>query len=76
MLPSEDTKIFEFNQYEISEKPPFLTYADFESLIEKMDECKTNPEKTSTTKVSEHVPSGFSISTLSWSKDIEPNHDV
>ena len=76
MLPSEDTKIFEFNQYEISEKPPFLTYADFESLIEKMDECETNPEKSSTTKVSEHVPSGFSISTLSWSKDIEPNHDV
>ena len=65
MLPSEDTKIFEFNQYEISEKPPFLTYADFESLIEKMDECKTNPEKSSATKVSEHVPSGFSISTLS-----------
>ena len=61
MLPSEDTKIFEFNQYEISEKPPFLTYADFESLIEKMDECKTNPEKSSTTKASEHVPSGFSM---------------
>ena len=45
MLPSEDTKILEFNQYEISEKPSFLTYADFESLIEKMDECKSNPEK-------------------------------
>ena len=76
MLSSEDTKIFEFNQYEISEKPPFLTYADFESLIEKMDECKTNPETSSTTKVSERVPSCFSISTLSWFKDIEPNHDV
>ena len=31
--------------------------------------CKTNPEKLSLTKVSEYIPSGFSMSTISF-KDI------
>ena len=36
-----------------------------------MDECKNNPENLSTTKVSEHIPSGFSISTILSFKAIE-----
>ena len=40
-----------------------------------MNGCKNNPEKSST-KVSEHIPSGFSMSTI-WSfKDIKNKHDV
>ena len=38
---------------------PFIIYADLECLIEKIDGCKNNPENSSTTKVSEHIPSGF-----------------
>ena len=34
-------------------------------MIEKIDECKNNPENSSTTKVSKHIPSGFSICTIS-----------
>ena len=30
-LPSEDTKILEFNQYQKSDKTPFNVYADLES---------------------------------------------
>ena len=33
--------------------------------MEKIDGCKNNPEKISTTKVSEHIPSVFSMSTIS-----------
>ena len=29
-MPSEDTKISEFNQYQKSDKAPFITYADVE----------------------------------------------
>ena len=29
------------------------------------DGCKNNDENSSTTKVSEHIPSGFSMSTIS-----------
>ena len=34
ILPSEDTKILEFNQYQISDKTPFIIYADCECLID------------------------------------------
>ena len=39
LIPSEDTKILEFNQYQKSVKAPFITYADLESLIKKSDGC-------------------------------------
>ena len=39
-MPSEDTKILEFNQYQISNKTPFIFYVDFESLIKNNDGCK------------------------------------
>ena len=35
-----------------------------------------NPENSSTTKVSEHIPSGFSMSTISSFRSIENKHDV
>ena len=36
-MPSEDTKIIKFNQYQKSDKAPFIIYADLESIIEKID---------------------------------------
>ena len=50
-MPFEDIKILEFNQYQKSDKAPFVTYADLECLIEKIDRCKNNPENSSTTKI-------------------------
>ena len=64
VMPSEDTKILEFNQYRKSDKAPFIIFSDLESLIVSIDGCKSNHEKSSTTKGSEHIPSGFSISTI------------
>ena len=76
ILPSEDTKMLEFNQYQKSDKAPFIIYADLECIIEKIDGCKNNPENSSTTKVSKHIPSGFSMSTISSFRSIENKHDV
>ena len=70
-MHSEDTKIIEFNQYEKSDKAPFIIYADFECLIEKIDGCKNNPDNSFTTKVGQHIPSGFSMSTISLFKNLE-----
>ena len=64
-MPSEDTKILEFNQYQKSDNAPFITYAYLECIIVKIDGCKNNPENSCTTKVSEHIPSRFSMSTIS-----------
>ena len=71
MTFSEVTKILEFSQYKKSPKAPFIIYADFECFIEKIDGCKNNPENSSTTKVSEHIESGFLIFTISSFKSIE-----
>ena len=55
-MPSEDTQILEFSQYQKSDKAPVITYAEPECLIENIDVCNNNPENTSTTKVSEYIP--------------------
>ena len=34
MMPSEDTKILEFNQYKKSDEPSFIIYADLKYLID------------------------------------------
>ena len=71
IMSFEDTKILEFNQYQKSNKAPFIIYADLACIIEKIDGCKNNPENSSTAKVSEHIPSGFSMSTVSSFKSTE-----
>ena len=65
-LPSDGTKILEFNQYQKSDKAPFISYTGLECIIEKIDGCKNNPENSSTTKVSQHIPSDLSMSTISF----------
>ena len=75
-MPSEDTKILEFNQYQKLDKAPFIIYADLECIIEKIGGIKNNHENSSTTKVSEPIPSGFSMSTIFLFRSIENNHGV
>ena len=75
-MPSEETKILEFNQYQKSVKAPFIIYADLEYIIEKIDGCKINPENSSITKVSKHIPLGFSMSIISSVITIENKHDA
>ena len=41
-MPSEDTKILEFRQYEKSEKVSAIMHGDFESLIKEVGEGKIN----------------------------------
>ena len=50
------TKLLLFKQYRKSDKAKFIIYGDLESLIVKIDGCKSNPGKSSMTKISEHIP--------------------
>ena len=72
-MPSDDTRIFEFNRYQKYNKAPFII---FECIIEKIDGCKDNPENLSTAKVREHTASGFSMSTISSFRSIENKHGI
>ena len=76
IMPSEDTKILAFYQYQKSDKAPFIIYPDLECIIEKIDGCKNNPENSSTTKRSEHMPSSFLMSAISSLTSIEKKHDL
>ena len=75
-MPFEDTKILEFNQYKKSDKVPSFIYVNLECIREKIDGCQNNSENSPTAKVSKHVPSGFSMSTISLFRSIENKHDV
>ena len=68
MISSEKDKVLEFKQYMKSNKMPHIIYADIELLITKIDGHKNNPEKYSTTKIGEHIPCGYSKSTI-WGFD-------
>ena len=86
-MPFEGTKKLELNQYQKSDKLPFIIYADLECIIKKVDKCKIIPENSSTVKVSEYTPSStvkvseytpsdFSMPTISLLRSIENNHVV
>ena len=69
-------KLLEFNQYMKSDKLPYIIYADIESLITKIEGCANNAENSSTAKIGEHIPWGYSMSTI-WSFDhIENKHII
>ena len=53
---------------------PHIIYADLESLIRKIDGCENNPKYSSRTKIGQHIPCGYSMSTI-WGFDhIENKH--
>ena len=50
VMSSENTKIWQFNQYQKPDNTPSNIDAGLESLIKKVDRCKNDPEKSSITK--------------------------
>ena len=62
-MPSNDNNLINYNKSEKSLKLPFIIYADLECLLEKISRCYNNPNLSSTTKINQHFPSGYSIFT-------------
>ena len=59
-MPDEDNKILEYSPGEKSLKVLFIIYADLECLLERIDTCHNNPEKSYTEKKAKYTPSGYS----------------
>ena len=73
---SEKDNILLFNQYMKSDKMPYIIYVDIESLIKKLDGCANNPANSSSAKIGDHIPCGYSMSTI-WAFDhIENKHTL
>ena len=62
-MPSPDNNLIKYNQGEKSLKLPFVIYADLECILKKIHTCQNNPDLSSTTKINQHIPSGYSIYT-------------
>ena len=62
-MSEKNNKILKYSQGEKSMKVPFIIYADLESLLEKINTCHNNPEKSSTTKINKQASSGYSFFT-------------
>ena len=56
-------KISKYNPGEKSLKAPHIIHADLECLLEKIDTCQNNLEKSYTEKKAKHMPSGYSLVT-------------
>ena len=61
VMSSEKDDILGPNQYMKLDKMPYIIHADIESLIEELGEYANNPENSSTTKIGEHIPCGYSM---------------
>ena len=62
-MPSPNNNIIIYNQGDKSLKLTFMIYADLECLLKKIDTCYNNPGLLSTTKINQHIPSGYSVYT-------------
>ena len=62
-MPIKGNKTIKYNHGEKSIRIPCTIYADLECLFEKMSTCQIDPNKSSTTKINKHTPSGYSIFT-------------
>ena len=62
-MPTNDNNIIKYNRGGKSIKMPFTIYADLECLLEKLDTCENDPNKSYTTKINKYIPSGYSIFT-------------
>ena len=47
-MPNEDNKILKYIPGEKSLKVPFIIYADLECLLQKINACQNNPDKSYT----------------------------
>ena len=54
-LPTQKHNVLKFNQYMKSDKTPCTIYAILRPWLKKRDNCKKNPEKSSATKIGEHL---------------------
>ena len=62
-IPDEDNKFLKYIPEEKSLKVPFIIYSDLECLLQKINICRNDPEKSYTEKKAVHKPSGYSLVT-------------
>ena len=68
-MPPPNTFI-KFKNFHYSERAPFTIYADFESLLKPLDNCKPDPNKSYTHKYNKHEPVSFVYYIKSFNENV------
>ena len=68
MPPSNS--FIKFKNYLHGERAPFTIYADFESLLKPLDNCKPDPNKSYTHKYNKHEPVSFVYYIKSFNENV------
>ncbi|XP_068704228.1 uncharacterized protein [Montipora foliosa] len=58
-MPTKDDNILKFNNFHKQLPVPFVIYADFEAIIEKIHGCQPNNDKSFTEAYQKHVDCGY-----------------
>ena len=58
-MPDKDNNILKFNNFHKQQPVPFVIYADFEAIIEKISGCKPNNNKSYTEAYQKHADCGY-----------------
>ena len=58
-MPDKDNNILKFNNFHKEQPVPFVIYADFEAITEKISGCLSNDSKSYTKAYQKHTDCGF-----------------
>ena len=58
-MPTKDDNILKFNNYQKQLQVPFVIYADFEAITEKIHGCQPNNDKSYTEAYQRHTDCGY-----------------
>ena len=59
-MPRKESTV-EFYDGQNQFRVPFIMYADFEAILEPIQGSRPNPEESYTTKINQHIPSGYCV---------------
>ena len=58
-MPKKGSSV-KFNNFHKQLPVPFVIYADFEAITQKIDSCQPNDEKSYTERYQKHIDCGYS----------------
>ena len=59
IMPTKDNNILKFNNFHKQQPMPFVIYADFEAITEKISGCKPNNDRSYTEAYQRHTDCGY-----------------
>ena len=68
-MPDKDNNILKFNNFHKQQAVPFVIYADFEAIIEKISGCKPNNDKSYTEAYQKHTDCGYGYKVVCFYDD-------